>query len=518
MRPDFCLRFAFVATLLVTALALVGCGDDATTSTDAGDDTALDQADDSRRGGDNGGDDAREDTTPDLVDEPDAATDATTDAGDDTEGDAVPDVSDEEVAPPVETECFDEVDDDEDGDVDCEDSDCDGVCEVCTDLLDNNEDGNIDCDDPLCSDDEACPELCSNEDDDDADGDVDCDDSECAEVPRCTETPVGPDDYEFSEQLSYFNYILYPPPGAPCCFDFTDDETPDNNLLTVLNLLPDYEAQLEMNAVVNAGDLGILIEWTELPEDLEAGGTANFNVFRAHPTAPEPIRVNPPTPEDNAWRDGNGTFQVTADSFDALGPRIRFRDAAVADGVLTGGPFTLNLTVPIDPLGLSLDVTLYGAQMEAAIQTATYDSGPDGLVTVPDDSGEVTLPGGRIGGYVLMDDILGFFNEAAIECGCATPFGSEHPLLTYGERATPRGYAIACNWSPLEPGDSTFSCGIDDSPLCDNLASMCTVLALAPAFLDVDSNRNQIKDALSAGLYFEMVRGQLDDPAVEPAE
>ncbi|MEM7246076.1 MAG: M14 family zinc carboxypeptidase [Acidobacteriota bacterium] len=78
-------------------------------------------------------------------------------------------------------ECDNGVDDDGDGDVDCDDADCTCI-EICDDGVDNDRDGLTDCDDPDCSDDPACPEDCVNGVDDDADGDVDCDDSECADV------------------------------------------------------------------------------------------------------------------------------------------------------------------------------------------------------------------------------------------------------------------------------------------------------------------------------------------------
>lgn len=62
---------------------------------------------------------------------------------------------------------------------------------VCTDTLDNDLDGNADCDDNDCSAEPVCnPEtgdiLCTNEIDDDADTDIDCLDSGCSTVDACT--------------------------------------------------------------------------------------------------------------------------------------------------------------------------------------------------------------------------------------------------------------------------------------------------------------------------------------------
>lgn len=67
--------------------------------------------------------------------------------------------------PEEETNCSDGIDNDQDGDVDCEDSDCEG--------------------DPACPGEET---DCSDGVDNDQDGDVDCDDADCAEDPICQTT------------------------------------------------------------------------------------------------------------------------------------------------------------------------------------------------------------------------------------------------------------------------------------------------------------------------------------------
>ena len=100
----------------------------------------------------------------------------------------------------AEAVCDDGVDNDEDGDVDCDDSDCasDAACtgggetEVCTDGIDNDGDGAIDCDDSDCADDAACAtadEVCDDGEDNDGDGDVDCDDADCDGDDACEITP-----------------------------------------------------------------------------------------------------------------------------------------------------------------------------------------------------------------------------------------------------------------------------------------------------------------------------------------
>ncbi len=82
--------------------------------------------------------------------------------------------------------CNNSMDDDKDGNVDCEDSDCncpeESIEEICTDGIDNDHDGLIDCDDKL--DCKCSREICNNEIDDDNDGKIDCADIDC----KCPKT------------------------------------------------------------------------------------------------------------------------------------------------------------------------------------------------------------------------------------------------------------------------------------------------------------------------------------------
>jgi len=92
-----------------------------------------------------------------------------------------------------ETACTDGVDDDRDGNVDCDDYDCDSdpACTEtdCTNGADDDGDGDVDCDDYDCDSDPACIESnCSDGLDDDGDGEIDCADYDCASEPHCMET------------------------------------------------------------------------------------------------------------------------------------------------------------------------------------------------------------------------------------------------------------------------------------------------------------------------------------------
>eukprot|EP00479_Gromia_sphaerica_P011012 TRINITY_DN5267_c0_g1_i2.p1 TRINITY_DN5267_c0_g1~~TRINITY_DN5267_c0_g1_i2.p1 ORF type:complete len:309 (+),score=78.16 TRINITY_DN5267_c0_g1_i2:187-1113(+) len=92
-----------------------------------------------------------------------------------------------------ETNCNNGVDDDDDGAVDCDDSECelDVAClvEICGNHMDDDHDSLIDCYDDDCYGDPACTgqETCDNGVDDDGDGDTDCDDSDCDMHVECVQ-------------------------------------------------------------------------------------------------------------------------------------------------------------------------------------------------------------------------------------------------------------------------------------------------------------------------------------------
>jgi len=80
-------------------------------------------------------------------------------------------------------ECDNEIDDDGDGFIDCDDADCysDPACggssEICNNGIDDDNDGYVDCDDGDCSSDPACSssgEICDNGTDDDGNFLCDC--------------------------------------------------------------------------------------------------------------------------------------------------------------------------------------------------------------------------------------------------------------------------------------------------------------------------------------------------------
>ena len=122
----------------------------------------------------------------------------------------------------VETDCDNDLDDDGDSRIDCNDTDCaeDPVCldeptdEICDNEIDDDQDGLTDCFDGDCAADEACmpdvAEICDNSIDDDEDGATDCDDADC--LSFCTDGGTGGGDMEGDMLLCILMCLIDPDP------------------------------------------------------------------------------------------------------------------------------------------------------------------------------------------------------------------------------------------------------------------------------------------------------------------
>ena len=159
-----------IVTSLLASLLLVAC----TNKSDDGCEDGVDCAEDCTDGVDNDGNGEIDCEDAACADE--CVEDCTD--GADNDGDGAIDCADSDCDGECPENCTDERDNDGDGLIDCEDTDCDGECpETCADGRDNDGDGLIDCEDVDCE--PECDEDCEDEVDNDGDGLVDCEDDEC---------------------------------------------------------------------------------------------------------------------------------------------------------------------------------------------------------------------------------------------------------------------------------------------------------------------------------------------------
>ena len=129
--------------------------------------------------------------------------------------------------PPPDEICDNEIDDDLDGGIDCDDANCNSVCpsfERCDDGADNDLDGLFDCADPDCAptpDNDVCasPEVCDDALDNDGDGALDCADADCLFEAACPPPPnqaqldlndSGPGLLDLSEDIAGGGFFGHP--------------------------------------------------------------------------------------------------------------------------------------------------------------------------------------------------------------------------------------------------------------------------------------------------------------------
>ncbi len=112
--------------------------------------------------------------------------------------------------------------------------------ELCGNGLDDDRDGQIDCDDSECAADAACaePEVCDDGVDNDGDGDLDCADSDCAEHGACI-----PQEGRAPIQAS----------------NETEIAIPDNDPAGIVSSL---QIEAEPGFILDEVELGLLIEHT----------------------------------------------------------------------------------------------------------------------------------------------------------------------------------------------------------------------------------------------------------------
>ncbi|MEM9674008.1 MAG: gliding motility-associated C-terminal domain-containing protein [Bacteroidota bacterium] len=160
--------------------------------------------------------------------------------------------------------CGDGIDNDGDGDVDCNDSgcpDCSSVPEICGDGIDNNGDGITDCEDPICANNpNFCESDCGNGVDDDGDGFYDYYDGDCVNSPDnpndyivnqpdCEVEPLG-NVFDITEAWSS-EVRTASARGLPAVADIDNDGVPEvvsfNDHTSTMHILNGQDGEIEVS-------------------------------------------------------------------------------------------------------------------------------------------------------------------------------------------------------------------------------------------------------------------------------
>ena len=303
-----------------------------------------------------------------------------------------------------------------------------------------------------------------------------------------------------------------------CCFniDGSPDGSNDNALAQLLGFIPDTDIDGEIKKSLAGGDFILLNEHDGL-SDLSSGKDYNLNFYlgefgdkdaQSYIEQKDPMCDIEKDPSKCDLKSASGkNFLINAESFDkGTHPQAQVSPAAIANSKdLNAGPgkVVINLTLPgIGNLGLVIN----GATIEAEVVKGESDvtSGGDGVV----------MKKGKLGGYVLMKDVIGLVNDLFENCDCL-----ENPkmAITYPntDPMDPDLKPNKCLDEDNEPkeGECEVACSMDvnnKASMCSGAGGLCeqagTVCGFVGAFTntaDLDVDGDGQLDAVSIGALFE---------------
>jgi hypothetical protein len=276
------------------------------------------------------------------------------------------------------------------------------------------------------------------------------------------------------------------------------DDDVDNNMAELLGLFETagvkVDERIEQN--IEAGDLILALEHqgvTSLPPQQDSFAI-NSTLASFADSAQTSV-------------DSNGTpYLVEQESFDqGAFPKARFDEATIDNGKLTteAGNLTLQLQLGVFKVG----VPVRGAKLKANVDTENSDvAGNQGI----------SLKKGRIGGYVLVKDVIGIINDLYRQCSCL-----DYPetTLQLPSNTSPSDPDLCKNKSP---GECELSCkeGVEEkgdqcskNSLCSFVKTVCTVKTSLTSKADLDTDCDGFKDAISLGAVFEATGGSIQGAA-----
>jgi hypothetical protein len=343
-----------------------------------------------------------------------------------------------------------------------------------------------------------------------------CSDQADERPARCDEDPTQFTDWGPGSVIT--NLELTSDEASDCCFniDGSDDGSVDNQLASVLGFLPtNIDASIGQNLA--DGEFVVLNEHAGLTD---LGQSEDFNVnfhlgeFGSETASNYVQKADSSCSFDETNCDLESSsgedFLVNPESFDeGTHPQAQVEPATITNAEVGAGPgnVLLNLSIP-DVGSISLDIR--GAKIEASVDEQASDLAGDGVV----------LTDGKLGGYVLMKDVLGLINNLFSECGCLNnpdqaivgyDTSSDDPDLFPDECAKENPPEGECSLSCTDEVQSnTDSCGSGSDEICKQAGTLCGATSLLSTARDLDVDGDGQLDAVSIGAIFEAAGANIE--------
>jgi hypothetical protein len=297
-----------------------------------------------------------------------------------------------------------------------------------------------------------------------------------------------------------------------CCFniDGSKNRSPDNQLGQVAAALP-FDVDREIKERLATEDFATLMEHADL-RDLEGTQSFDSNVYVgyfANADTGDYLRnveegCNLATEDCTTEASSGKEFLVSPESFDqGTHPQVQFHPAELDDGDYEAGPSRLVLDFGVRGIG-ALVLRIYGATIEADVDTLESDVDGDGVV----------IDNGKLGGYVLLKDIVDLVNNLLEPCDCLDnpPKAIQYPGTSEGD---PDLFPDECVTGDAPAGECELTCaemveqqadqcGGSSGLVCEDAGQICSFIGGLPDLADLDSDNDGQIDALSIGAIFEM--------------
>ena len=348
---------------------------------------------------------------------------------------------------------------------------------------------------------------------------VNCSEDADEHPERCdVEKPEEYSDWGPGSVIS--NFELTSEDAKECCFniDGSEDGSKDNGLATLLSFLPGANIDVEVKQSLVNGEFVVLNEHQGLTS-LDQSEEFAVNFFLGEYGSDTASNYVTKVDSDCSFEEGSScelmtsageTFLINPESFDdGVQPQAQLTPATISGTDLDAGPGVVVLNLNVAGLG-TLGLRINGATIEAQVDKDASDLAGDG----------VTVTDGKLGGYVLLKDVVGLINNLMNSCDCldnptqAITVPSDDasdpdlkPDGCYDDTLPEEDCEITCK---EEVEMKTGDCGDNSPGVCPESGTVCSSIGLMTDTADLDVDGDGNKDALSIGAIFELTGAKID--------